>query len=142
MKNKKIILLIGLALILFSSCKSDPFTPTDKNISAAIANIKTLSECQKIEYKMIGNPSNDLKEGPLSTIKVEIFNASKPIEDYESFGKRCAKIISKASKKTENYSKVWISFVSNGKKKKNRVIGIDIEVSKEVRNFVYNRSNL
>ncbi|SKB70675.1 hypothetical protein SAMN05660776_2604 [Salegentibacter holothuriorum] len=141
MKNKKIILLIGLALILFSSCKSDPFSKTDKNIAAAISEIKTLTECRKIEYKFIGNPSTESKEGSLSTIKVELFDVSKPIEDYESFGKGCAKIIFNASEETKNYSKVWISFVSNGEKK-NSVIGIDINISKEVRNFVYNSSNL
>ncbi|MBE7640015.1 hypothetical protein GUB10_06690 [Salegentibacter sp. BLCTC] len=66
---------------------------------------------------MTGNPSTESKEGPLSTIKVELFNVSKPIEDYKSFGKSCAKIISKASEKTKNYSKVWISFISNDEKK-------------------------
>lgn len=73
--------------------------------------------------------------------KLEIFDTSKPIENYESFGKGCAKIF-KASEETKNYSKVWISFIDNGKKKTNNGIGIDIDVSKEVRNFVFETSTL
>ena len=144
MKYSKIFVLITLTLIVFSSCKSDLFSETDEEISAAISEISQLAEHQNIEYELIGSPSYVANEKNSGTIKLELSDPEKPIEDYETFAKRCAKIIFNASSETKNYSEVWVSLIDNGKKKENKGISISIgiNISKEVRNFVFKTSSL
>ena len=143
MKNKQILLIIGILFLSFSSCEKKKMSDNEKKISIAISEVKTLGDFRKVEYKFIGNPSI---ENLNSTIKLELIEGSVANIDNELFGKRCAKIIFNASESTKEYDKIWISFVDTKRKNNNVEIGIRIGIrigySKEVKNFIFNKSEL
>tara|TARA_R110000751_G_scaffold305944_1_gene423320 strand:+ start:18 stop:449 length:432 start_codon:yes stop_codon:yes gene_type:complete len=143
MKNKQILLIIGILFLSFSSCEKKKMSDNEKKISIAISEVKTLGDFRKVEYKFIGNPSI---ENLNSTIKLELIEGSVANIDNELFGKKCAKIIFNASESTKEYDKIWISFVDTKRKNNNVEIGIRIGIrigySKEVKNFIFNKSEL
>lgn len=141
MKNKQILCIIGIILILCSSCKENILSESEKNVSTAISTIKALGDFRKVEYQFIGNPSDDVNKNSTSTIQLKLHEGRITNTDYESFGKKCAKIILNASEDTKKYSIILVSLV-NTKREKKHDIEIKIGYSNEVRNYVFNTSDL
>ena len=148
MKNKQILLIIGVILLFFLSCKDDN-PKNEKKLKVVISDIKKLGDFDKVEYQFMGNPSNDSKGNRSSIIKIILFDSRKMDVDKESIAKQCAKLISNTSKNTKRYGTIWVTVINTGKYKslgnvdfESKHFKSNISKTKEERNFIFKTSDL
>ena len=148
MKNKQILLIIGVIFLLFSSCKENN-PENDKKLKIAISDIKKLGNFDKVEYLFMGNPSNNSKGNNSGTIRIKLFDSRKMDMDKESIAKQSAKLISNTSKNTKRYGTIWVTVINTGKYKslgnvdfESKHFKSNISKTKEERNFIFKTSDL
>lgn len=132
MTMNKNLLLIGMIILFFISCKENTRSmkiDSDKDLEIVINDIKKTQELEKVEYEFVGIPDYDTKENPKSVIRIKLYNIKISDLNKESIGKEIAKRVFQASNKTRTYGTIWIEFINSNE--------LGVINSKITRNFVF-----